>query len=173
MLRLSEKFFTSMEKAVKTFKRGKSYLVAANTSPEQGSNTSRPKTSLYLYFAWITALLASAASITFIEILNNPVAPLCWIERMLILGLLLLITVGIIRQDTTVKYYALPFLLLGIPSALYQQLVHWNVIAVTQESCSTGFVCTTKYFELFGFITQSTLCLAAFLLVALFLYKAK
>lgn len=124
-----------------------------------------------MYIAWITALFATSASIIFIEILGKPVAPLCWFERMLMLGLFLLLTVGIFLKDKKVKYYALPFLLLGIPSAIFQQLVHWDVIHIVQKSCNTGIVCTTKYFEIFGFMTQATLCLTAFLIIAFCLWK--
>ena len=120
----------------------------------------------YLYGAWITSLLATAVSIFFIEILGNPVATLCWVERMLILSLFLLLTVAIIDNDAKVKRYAIPFLILGIPAAIFQQLVHWDIIKITQESCTVGYVCTTKYFELFGFVTQATLCLTAFVIIA-------
>jgi disulfide bond formation protein DsbB len=130
-------------------------------------------TSPWLLFAWVMALFASLASIYFIEIQGNPAATLCWFERMLIFGILLLLTVGIIRQDINVKFYAIPFLLFGIPSALYQQLVHWNIINIESTSCSLSSVCTTKFFELFGFITQATLCLVAFLVVACCLYMMK
>lgn len=127
----------------------------------------------YMYGAWITSLLATAASIFFIEILGNPVATLCWVERMLILSLFLLLTVAIIDNDVRVKRYSLPFLILGIPAATFQQLVHWDIIKIAQESCTVGYVCTTKYFELFGFVTQATLCLTAFLLIAVLLRKLK
>lgn len=125
------------------------------------------------YVAWVTALSATLASVYFIEIVGNPAATLCWFERMLMFGLLLILTVGIVRHDTNLRFYALPFLLLGIPSALFQQLVHLNVIKVVAQSCSVSVVCTTKYFELFGFVTQATLCLGAFLVVAFCLWKTK
>lgn len=127
--------------------------------------------NIFAYIAWTMALFATAASIFFIEIKGNPAAPLCWVERMLMLGLLLILTVGILKRDLSMKYYTIPFLLLGIPSALFQQLVHWNLINLPLVPCSAGFVCTTKFFELFGFITQATLCLTAFLVIAFCLIK--
>ncbi len=129
--------------------------------------------SIYAYAAWTTSLAASIASLYFIEIKGNPAAPLCWIERMLMLGLLLILTVGILKRDLNMKWYAVPFLLLGIPSAMFQQLVHWNIINLPIQPCSTGFICTTKFFNLFGFITQATLCLTAFLIITYCLTKLK
>ena len=127
--------------------------------------------NIYAYLAWTMALLATAASIFFIEIKGNPAAPLCWIERMLMLGLLLILTVGILKRDINLKYFSVPFLLLGIPSAAYQQLVHWKLINLPLVPCSAGFVCTTKFFEIFGFFTQATLCLTAFLFISFCLFK--
>lgn len=126
---------------------------------------------IYLKIAWLTSLFASLASVYFIEILGNPSAALCWFERMLMFGLLLVLTVGIIEKDKKVYKYTIPFLLFGIPSALYQQLIHWNVIQVPIQPCGAGTLCTTKFFELFGFITQATLCLTAFLVIAFCMWK--
>lgn len=126
-----------------------------------------------MYSALITAIFASLASFYFIEVRGNPAAWLCWFERMLMFGLVLVLTVGILLKDLRVKYYAYAFLFFGIPSAVLQQLVHWDIIKITQQSCSEGVVCATKFFELFGFITQATLCLTAFLIIAVCMWKLK
>ncbi len=124
------------------------------------------KEKTLLYGAWAIALGASLASVYFIEISGNPAASLCWFERMLLFGLLLLLTVGILLKDEKVQYYAIPFIVLGGFSALYQQLAHWNIVTFAQQPCGANIVCTTKFFELFGFITQATLCLSAFIGIA-------
>ncbi|MCC7304446.1 disulfide bond formation protein B [bacterium] len=113
------------------------------------------------------SLLASLASVYFFEIQGNPIATLCWIQRMLIFGVFLVTTIDVIKRDTNSKFYALPFVLIGVPLAVYQQLVHWDIIKVNSISCATGFVCSTKFFNFFGFISQATLCLTAFVVVAI------
>lgn len=130
------------------------------------SDAGRNPTSLWV--AWWTSLLASAASFYFIEILEKPAAALCWLERMLIFGLFLVFSVGLWTRDRFVWRYAVPFIVFGLPASVYQQLVHWDVIHAGGTSCAAGggVVCTTKYFELLGFITQATLCAAAYLVVA-------
>ncbi len=125
------------------------------------------------YIAWFVAFAATLASIYFVEILGKPAASLCWFERMLMFGLLLTLTVGILKKDKNLKYYSLPFLLYGIPAAFFQQLVHWGIIDLSNQPCSVGMICTTKYFEVLGFATQATLCLTAFLIIALCLKVAK
>jgi disulfide bond formation protein DsbB len=126
-----------------------------------------------IFVAWGAALFAAAASVYFIEILGKPAAALCWFDRMLVLGLLLILTVGIFYKDYRARRYAVPFLILGIPSATYQQLVHWNIIHVAAATCSVSVVCTTKFFNLFGFITQATLCLSALVVIAICLALAR
>lgn len=118
------------------------------------------------YAAWATALMASAASVYFIEILGNPAATVCWVNRMLVFGMFLVLSVGAVTRDRGTWRYVVPFVSIGLPLAFYQQLVHWGIIEVAPKVCSVSVVCTTKFFNLFGFISQATLCLAAFTIIA-------
>ncbi len=133
----------------------------------------KPHLPVAAIVAWVTALLASAASVYFIEILHNPVATLCWVDRMLVFSLLLVLTVGIIDRDRRVVRFCFPFLALGLPLSFYQQLVHWDLIHINPQVCSISYVCTTKYFNLFGIITQATLCFAAFVIIAVSMYMLR
>lgn len=135
------------------------------------SSLDKPALPISIYVAWVTALLASAASVYFIEILGNPAATLCWMDRMLIFGLFLVLSVGIVTRDRGAWRYTLPFLAIGLPASFYQQLVHWDIIQLAPQVCSLSYVCTTKYFNLFGFITQATLCFAAFVMVAVCVWR--
>jgi disulfide bond formation protein DsbB len=113
------------------------------------------------------------ASVYFIEILGKPAATLCWVNRMLMFGLFLILSVGIVRRDREVWRYTIPFWAIGLPLAFYQQLVHWDIIHVVPKVCSLTYVCTTKFFNLFGFISQATLCLTAFTVVAVCMLQAR
>lgn len=135
------------------------------------NSTTKPALPVSIYIAWATALLASAASVYFIEILRNPAATLCWLDRMLIFGLFLVLSVGIVTRDKGVWRYTLPFLAIGLPASFYQQLVHWDIIRLAPQACSISYVCTTKYFNLFGFISQATLCFIAFAVVAVCVWR--
>jgi disulfide bond formation protein DsbB len=120
-----------------------------------------------VWVAWVAALAASSASVYFIEILGKPAATLCWLDRMLMFGLFLILSVAIVIRDKHAWRYSIPFLAIGLPASFYQQLVHWNIIHVAPKVCTASFVCTTKFFDLFGFITQATLCFSAFVAAAL------
>lgn len=112
-----------------------------------------------------TSLGAFGASIYFFEIAGYQASSLCWLNRMLMLALFLIVGTGIARRDLGAWRYTLPFLVIGLPVALFQQLVHWNVIPLGIQQCGASLVCTTKFFDLFGFISQATLCLVAFVVV--------
>ena len=137
-----------------------------NTTP-----TPRPSLTPAFYVAWGTALAASAASVYFIEILGNPAATLCWINRMLMFGIFLALSVGAFTRDHGAWRYTVPFLAIGLPVALYQQLVHWDIIHIVPKVCSVSVVCATKFFNLFGFISQATLCLTAFTVIAVCVWR--
>lgn len=133
------------------------------TSPPAGPKTAVPAAM------WVAAgmsLAAFGASVYFFEILGYQASSLCWLNRMLMLSLFLVVGTGIARRDTGVWRYTVPFLAIGLPVALFQQLVHWNVIDLGIQQCGASFVCTTKFFNLFGLISQATLCLVAFIVVA-------
>jgi disulfide bond formation protein DsbB len=114
---------------------------------------------------WIGAgisLAAFGASVVFFEIMGFQASSLCWVNRMLMLALLLVVGTGIVTRDTGAWRYAAPFLVIGLPLALFQQLVHWEVIDLGIQQCGASLVCTTTFFDLFGFVSQATLCLVAF-----------
>lgn len=131
----------------------------------------RPPLTIPFYVAWTTSLAASAASIYFIEILGNPAATLCWVNRMLMFGIFLVLSVGAMTRDRRAWRYAVPFLSIGLPVAFYQQLAHWDIIHVAPKVCSVSIVCATKFFNLFGFISQATLCLTAFTIIAVCVWR--
>ena len=124
------------------------------------------------YVAWSVALAASSASIYFIEISGRTAATLWWVERMLILGIFLILSVGILYKDKFVHRYTVPFIALGLPVALYQQLLHWDIIKINPQACGVSFACSTKFFDIFGFISQATLCLTAYVVIAICMYLA-
>ena len=93
-----------------------------------------------MWAAWGTALAASSASVYFIEILGKPAATLCWLDRMLMFGLFLILSTGIKRRDLGVWRYTVPFLAIGLPASFYQQLVHWDIIHVVPKTCSLSYV---------------------------------
>jgi len=119
-----------------------------------------------MWIGWGMSLAAFGASVYFFEILGYQASSLCWLNRMLMLSLFLILSTALVRRDSGAWRYTVAFIGIGLPVALFQQLVHWHVIPLGIQQCGTSFVCTTKFFDWFGVISQATLCLVAFVVVA-------
>lgn len=122
------------------------------------------------YIAWTTALLSLAGSLYFSEVLDFAPCNLCWWGRILMYPLVVIIGVGILRREHQWAYYALPLSLAGVLLAFYHSLLQWGIIPEVIQSCVATTPCTTKYINLFGFVTIPFLELAAFTLIAVCLY---
>ncbi len=120
-----------------------------------------------LYFAWSQALAGMLMSLYFSEILKLPPCVLCWYQRIALYPLVAIIPVGILKKDKNLPLYVLPLSIAGMLIALYHNLLYYGVVSESITPCSTGVSCTTKYFELFGFITIPLLSLAAFVLITI------
>ena len=125
------------------------------------------------YAAWITALVATAGSLFFSEVMDLPPCILCWYQRIAMYPLVLVIGVGIVMRDARWKYYALPLSLTGLAIAVYHNLLYYHLIPESITPCKEGVSCTTVQIEWLGFITIPLMALTSFVLVSAiaFLYK--
>ena len=115
-----------------------------------------------LHIAWIQALLATAGSLYFSEIMELPPCVLCWYQRIFMYPLVAIILIGILRKDKGIHLYVLPLSIPGFCIALYHNLLYYKIIPEAITPCTFGISCTTKYFEWFGFVTIPFLSLAVF-----------
>lgn len=115
-----------------------------------------------LFIAWALAFVATSVSLYFSEILALPVCNLCWYQRILMYPLIIIIPVGILKQDKLLPFYVLPLSILGIIVAAYQSLLQLGIIPQGLLPCSLGVSCASP-FNWFGFISIPLLSLLAFL----------
>ncbi|KKU18365.1 MAG: putative disulfide formation protein [Candidatus Pacebacteria bacterium GW2011_GWB1_47_8] len=115
-----------------------------------------------LYLAWFQALIATAGSLFFSEVMGWTPCVLCWYQRILMYPLVLILGVGILLKDKRISWYVLPLSSLGFLIAAYHNLLYYGVI---QEVCREGVSCTTRFFAWFGFITIPLLSLTAFAII--------
>jgi disulfide bond formation protein DsbB len=127
------------------------------------------------YTAWMAALVATAGSLFFSEVMDLPPCILCWYQRIAMYPLVLVIGVGIVMRDTRWKYYALPLSLTGLAISVYHNLLYYHLIPESLTPCKEGISCTTVQIEWLGFLTIPLMALMAFVLVTAiaFLYKPK
>lgn len=143
---------------------------------EQNRNTPETERSdILLYLAWIIALIATAGSLFFSEVMQLPPCVLCWYQRIAMYPLVFIIGVGIIKRDSGMKYYALPLALTGLAISVYHNLLYYGLIPESITPCAEGVSCTSRQIEWLGFITIPLLALSAFISVAICLlfYKTK
>jgi len=124
------------------------------------------------YIAWTIALLAAAISLYFSDVLHWAPCVLCWYTRILMYPLIAIIGVGILRREWQWVYYVIPLAIIGQLLTLYHSLLQWGIIPETVAPCVSGVPCTTKYLDLFGFMTIPFLGFVAFagINVCLYLY---
>ena len=127
------------------------------------------------YIAWIVALVATAGSLFFSEVMQLPPCVLCWYQRIATYPLVLIIGIGIILRDARMKFYALPFALIGLAISVYHNLLYYGFIPESITPCTEGVPCNAVQIEWLGFITIPLMGFAAFMGIALclLLYKQK
>ncbi len=125
------------------------------------------------YAAWMIALIATAGSLFFSEVMELPPCVLCWYQRIAIYPLVVIIGIGIATRDTRWKTYALPITLIGLIISIYHNLLYYGLISESLAPCTQGISCTSRQIEWLGFITIPLMALTAFvsLTACLLLYK--
>lgn len=95
------------------------------------------------YVALLAAVLAMGGSLFFSEVLGWIPCELCWIQRILMYPLTVILTVGILRDDRGVYMYALPLSLAGMGYSLFHYLEVLKVIA--PAPCQGAVPCSVDY----------------------------
>ena len=139
------------------------------------NNSKNISNELYLYTAWIIALVATVGSLFFSEVMNLPPCVLCWYQRIAMYPLILVIGAGIILRDKNIKYYAFPLLICGLAISIYHNLLYYGILPESITPCTQGISCTSKQIEWLGFITIPLLSLTGFISIifCLFFYNTK
>ncbi len=127
-----------------------------------------------LLFAWLIALVSMLTTLFFSEILQWPVCPLCWYQRIALYPLVILLGMSAYKNDRAIIPYAMPFPLIGLFFAVYQYLEQMIPGFSPIEFCRDGAVsCSTIHLKLLGFITIPFLSAIACLLIFMLLRASK
>ncbi|MDE2817877.1 MAG: disulfide oxidoreductase [Chloroflexota bacterium] len=126
-----------------------------------------------LGLAWIVALVATLGSLYLSEIANYPPCTLCWLQRIAMYPLVVLLGIGALREDRAIGWYALPLAGIGAALAFYHALVQRVPGLQQATSCSAEAPCNAMWVREFGFVSIPVMALGAFLLIgALILVSA-
>lgn len=127
------------------------------------------------HIALLAAMIATCGSLFFSEVLLWPPCQLCWYQRILMYPLTVILTVGILRRDRGLHWYALPFSLAGIGVSTYHYLEVMNLI--DPPPCNSAIPCNVDYLTNIltgplGFIKIPFLALVAFIIISIMMGNA-
>lgn len=120
-----------------------------------------------LYIALAAALTAMLGSLYFSEVRHYLPCNLCWYQRILMYPLVVILAVGLLRQDSNLPYYVLPLSLFGQGIATYHYLLEKTNIFAAPTACREGIPCTTPWINWGGFITIPFLAMSAFFIITI------
>ncbi len=129
-----------------------------------------------IFFAWLVALIAMLGSLFLSEVMEYPPCTFCWYQRILMYPLVVIFLVGLFPLERSVFKYSIPFVVLGWLVALYHNLLQFGIISEEMTPCAQGIPCSTKYIDIFGFLTIPMLSFIAFsviLALLLLFFKGK
>jgi len=129
----------------------------------------------FIFFAFMSSLVATLGSLFFSEIMNFIPCSLCWYQRVFMYPLVFIFLVNLLYPDKEVFKYSFPLVIVGLILSSYHNLLVYKIIPDNLSPCISGVPCSVDYLNYFGFITIPFLAFISFLLIAIFLllYKKK
>ena len=118
-----------------------------------------------LGLAWIVSLVATLGSLYLSEVSHFPPCTLCWLQRIAMYPLVIVLGIGALRDDRAVRWYALPLAGIGAALAFYHALVQRVPSLQQATSCSAEAPCNAMWVREFGLISIPVMALGAFLLI--------
>jgi hypothetical protein len=123
-------------------------------------------------FAAAVALVATAGSLYYSEVVGFVPCILCWYQRIAMYPLVLVLGVGVLRKDVNAWSYGLPLSVVGLAIALYHVTIQFRP-ALDVGACGTGVPCTARYLAIFGFVSLPVMAAGGFLLISGLLLTAR
>ena len=139
--------------------------MSLNTEKKNVTNS----TWIWLFFAWLVAIVSTMGSLFFSEVMMFPPCVMCWYQRIFMYPLVVILLFALFPLDAKVTRYALPLALGGLFFAAYHNLLYYGILPESAQPCSQGVSCTSDYINWFGFVTIQLLALVAFALMTLLL----
>lgn len=118
-----------------------------------------------LYIALLAAWVAMLGSLYFSEVAGYIPCAFCWYQRILMYPLAAIIAVGLLRRDSGLPLYVLPFSVFGIGVSTYHYLLQKTDLFSELATCQMGVPCSGIWINWLGFITIPFLALTAFLII--------
>ncbi|MFS0673474.1 disulfide oxidoreductase [Ornithinibacillus sp. 179-J 7C1 HS] len=122
-------------------------------------------------FAFIISIIATIGSLYFSEIRGFIPCKLCWIQRIFMYPIPILLGIGLLTKDKGISKYILSLSIPGLFIALYHFAI--QKLPINPKPCDVNVQCTSEYINWLGFITIPLLSLVAFFLISILLFSIK
>ena len=123
------------------------------------------KNETLLFVGWTSALLATAGSLFYSEVMGYTPCELCWIQRIFMYPLVIIYGVAIVKKNMDIAFSGIFLSGIGMLISLY----HYGLQKIPALQNSGGFCgtipCNLQYVNYLGFITISFLAGTAFILI--------
>ena len=119
-------------------------------------------------FSAIVALVATVSSLYFSEVALFAPCKFCWLQRIFMYPLPIILGVGLLNKSKEIWQYVLPLSVIGFFLGAYHYII--QVSPNPYVPCTTiGFSlsCSDRFFTHFGYITIPWMSLSAFLLITI------
>ena len=120
------------------------------------------KSQLFIFLCFLVALISTAGSLFFSEVMKFPPCVLCWYQRIAMYPLVLLFLAGSFQGAKATWSFTMPLVAVGWIIAVWHNLLHYKIVPESASPCMEGVSCATVYIQWFGFITIPMLSFFAF-----------
>lgn len=123
------------------------------------------KTDWLFFSSWAVSIIATFGSLYFSEVKHYEPCDLCWLQRIFMYPMTILLGVAYVKKDWNMSFYAMILSAVGGSISLYHYCLQ-KLSFVGDGPLSYGRVpCTAQYINWFGFITIPFLALTAFIMI--------
>jgi len=123
------------------------------------------KNETLLFVGWTSALLATAGSLFYSEVMGYTPCELCWIQRIFMYPLVIIYGVAIVKKNMDIAFSGIFLSGIGMLISLY----HYGLQKIPALQNSGGFCgtipCNLQYVNYFGFMTIPFLAGGAFFII--------
>lgn len=114
---------------------------------------------------WTVSLIATLGSLYFSEVRGYEPCKLCWVQRIFMYPIAIMMTVAYIQKNPRIVITTLVFSIIGgVVSAYHYAIQKLSFLQDSAISCGP-VSCTGVYINWFGFITIPFLALTAFIIL--------
>lgn len=128
-----------------------------------------------LYMAWIIALIATSGSLYMSEILLWEPCKLCWLQRICMYPLVVILGIAAYKNDAGVIRYALPLPIIGGSISIFHYMEQKIPGFAELTPCKVGIPCNYDYLDIPGmsWVTIPLLALIAFVSITVILIMVR